>query len=115
MASIRSRRMRESLKRAALVVASIVVALLALEIGLRASTWGYLFTWPNFVLDARTVLAQRDQGRYVHDDRLGHVPRPGYAAPRPHHRLQTACAPPASRPRARRSWRWAIPSPSARR
>lgn len=73
--------MRESLKRALLVVASILVGLMALEVGLRASTWGYLFTWPNFVLDARTVLAERDSGRYVHDDRVGYVPRAGYAAP----------------------------------
>ncbi len=73
--------MRESLKRSLLVVASILVGLMALEVGLRASTWGYLFTWPNFVLDARTVLAERDSGRYVHDDRLGYLPRTGYAAP----------------------------------
>ena len=32
-----------------------------LELGLRASTWVYLFNWPNFVLDARTVLAERRQ------------------------------------------------------
>jgi hypothetical protein len=73
--------MRESLKRSLLIVASLLVGLMALEIGLRASTWGYLFTWPNFVLDARTVLARQDSGRYVHDDRLGYVPRAGYAAP----------------------------------
>ena len=73
--------MRESLKRSLLVVASILVGLMALEVGLRASTWGYLFTWPNFVLDARSVLAERDRGRYVHDDRLGYLPRAGYAAP----------------------------------
>ena len=40
---------RESLKRATLILASILVGLMALEIGLRATTWGYLFTWPNFV------------------------------------------------------------------
>ncbi len=71
----------EWLRRTALIVASILVGLMALEIGLRASTWGYLFTWPNFVLDARTVLARQDSGRSVHDDRLGYVPRAGYAAP----------------------------------
>ncbi|WP_421999394.1 SGNH/GDSL hydrolase family protein [Reyranella sp.] len=54
---------------------------MALEIGLRASTWGYLFVWPNFVLEARRVLAEQDRGRYVHDDRLGYVPRPGHAEP----------------------------------
>ena len=73
--------MRESLKRSLLVAASLLVGLMALEIGLRASTWVYLFSWPNFVLDARTVLAKQDSGRFVHDDRLGYVPRPGYAAP----------------------------------
>ena len=73
--------MRESLRRAGLVLLSIMVGLLALEIGLRASTWGYLFAWSNFVLDARTVLAERDGSRYAHDDRLGYMPRPGYAAP----------------------------------
>jgi hypothetical protein len=73
--------MRESIKRSLLILASILVGLMALEVGLRASTWGYLFTWPNFVLDARTVLAARDRGRYVHDDRLGYLPRAGYAAP----------------------------------
>ncbi|MFO1157723.1 MAG: GDSL-type esterase/lipase family protein [Reyranellaceae bacterium] len=72
---------RESLRRAGLVLLSIVIGLLVLELGLRASTWGYLFAWPNFVLDARTVLAERDSGRYMHDDRLGYAPRAGYAAP----------------------------------
>ena len=33
------------------------------------------------MLDARTVLTEGDAGRYVHDDRLGHVPRAGHAAP----------------------------------
>ena len=73
--------MRESLKNTLLVIASILVALIAGEIGTRASTWVYLFTWPNFVLDARTVLARQDSGRYVHDDQVGYVPRAGYAAP----------------------------------
>lgn len=73
--------MRESLRRAGLVLLSIVVGLVVLELGLRASTWGYLFAWSNFVLDARTVLAERDAGRYAPDERLGYVPRPGYAAP----------------------------------
>jgi lysophospholipase L1-like esterase len=52
-----------------------------LELGLRTWFWGYLFTWPNFVLEARSVLAEGDAGRYVHDDRLGYVPRAGHAAP----------------------------------
>ena len=69
------------LRQSLLITASIVVGLMALELGLRASTWGYLFTWPNFVLDARSVLAERDQGRYVHDQQLGYVPRAGHASP----------------------------------
>jgi GDSL-like Lipase/Acylhydrolase family len=73
--------MREPLKNTLLVVASILVALMAGEIGTRASTWVYLFTWPNFVLDARTVLARQDSGRYVHDDSVGYVPRAGYSGP----------------------------------
>ena len=56
------------------------MALVSLEFAVRASTWGYLFVYPNFVLTARTVLAERDGGRYVHDPELGHVPRAGYAA-----------------------------------
>ena len=69
------------LRQSLLIVISILVGLMVLEIGLRASTWGYLFTWPNFVLDARTVLAEGDRGRYLHDDRLGYTPRAGYASP----------------------------------
>ena len=67
--------------RILLVLAAVLVSLGVLELGLRTWFWGYLFTWPNFVLEARTVLAQGDSGRYVHDDRLGYVPRAGYAAP----------------------------------
>src|SRR5262249_59998385 len=76
-----SRSRGEWLKRLGLILASIVATLLALEIGLRASTGGYLFAWPNFVLEARTVLADRDGSRFVHDDRLGYLPRAGYAGP----------------------------------
>jgi lysophospholipase L1-like esterase len=57
-----------------------VATLVVLELGLRATNGGYLFVWPNFVLDARTVLAERDGQRYTHDPRLGYVPRPGYSA-----------------------------------
>jgi hypothetical protein len=71
----------EWLKRLALMLGSIVATLAALELGLRATSWGYLFVWPNFVLDARTVLAERDGSRFVHDDRLGYLPRAGYAGP----------------------------------
>ena len=67
--------------RIALVFAALVVGAVVLELGLRVWFWGYLFTWPNFVLEARTVLAQGDAGRYAEDERLGYVPRAGYAAP----------------------------------
>jgi len=65
-------------RRAALVLVSIAVVLLGLEIGLRAWS-GYLFSWPNFVLGARTSLNGYRAAPYVHDDLLGYVPRPGYA------------------------------------
>jgi len=69
----------ELLRRTALVLVSVVVGLGLIEIGVRASTWTWLFAWPNYVLDARKVLAESDNGRSVHDDRLGYRPRPGYA------------------------------------
>jgi len=71
----------ELFRRLLLVVAAVLVSLGVLELGLRTWFWGYLFTWPNFVLEARRVLAEGDSGRYVHDDRLGYVPRAGHAAP----------------------------------
>jgi GDSL-like Lipase/Acylhydrolase family len=71
----------EWFRRSVLVICAVLMALVSLEFAVRASTWGYLFVYPNFVLGARTVLAGRDQGRYVHDPQLGHVPRAGYAAP----------------------------------
>ncbi len=67
--------------RLLLVLAAVLVSLGVLELGLRTWFWGYLFTWPNFVLEARTVLAEGDSDRYVRDERLGHVPRAGHAAP----------------------------------
>lgn len=70
----------EPFRRAALVFLSLVVGLGLLELGLRAATWSWLFAWPNYVLDARKVLAERDSGRTTHDERLGYVPREGYAA-----------------------------------
>ena len=71
----------ELLRRTALVLVSLVVGLGLIELGLRAATWSWLFAWPNFVLDARKVLVERDAGRMVHDERLGYVPRAGYTAP----------------------------------
>ncbi len=67
--------------RITLVLVAVLVGFGLLEMGLRAWYWDYLFSWPNFVLDARTVLAGRDSNRYVHDDRLGYLPRAGHAAP----------------------------------
>lgn len=64
-----------------MVFGAVVAGLLLLELGLRASTWHYLFDWPNFVLDARKVHAQRDGGRHVRDANLGYTPRPGYTSP----------------------------------
>lgn len=67
--------------RIALVLASVLLGLGMLEVGLRAWTWSWLFAWPNFVLEARTVLGERDLGRYVPDERLGYVPRTGHSRP----------------------------------
>jgi hypothetical protein len=71
---------KEWFRRSVLVLCAILMGLVSLEFALRASTWGYLFVYPNFVLGARTVLAEGDRSRYVHDAQLGHVPRPGHAA-----------------------------------
>ncbi len=71
----------EWFRRTVLVVCAVLMGLLSLEFAVRAATWGYLFAYPNFVLGARTVLAERDGGRYAHDPQLGHVPRAGYTAP----------------------------------
>jgi hypothetical protein len=62
--------------RVALTVLSVVLGLLALELGLRAAN-GYLGDWSNLVLDARTVLAQTEGTRFQHDELLGFVPRGG--------------------------------------
>ena len=69
----------EWLARLGLIVAATLATLLVLELVLR-TCWGYLLLWPNFVVSARTALADQDRSRYVHDDLLGYVPRAGYAA-----------------------------------
>lgn len=59
-----------------LVVCALAVALVGLELGLRA--WipgGTLKRWPNFVLEARTVHGEREGARFVHDHILGYRPR----------------------------------------
>ena len=66
--------------RIALVVAAIVTGLVALEIGLRLFLpTGTLARWPNYVLEARRVLAGTEQSRFLHDDLVGYRPRPGFS------------------------------------
>jgi len=78
--SLSSRR-REWLGRLGLSLAAIVLTLGALEIGLRIGHGRWISVWPNFVLEARLVLSQREHSRFVEDPLLGYEPRPGYAAP----------------------------------
>ena len=59
------------------------MGLVSLEFAVRAATWGYLFAYPNFVLTARTVLAERDGGRYVHDPRWAMCRAPAMPRPAP--------------------------------
>ena len=66
--------------RIGLIVAAVVAGLVALELGLRLFLpTGTLARWPNYVLEARQVLAGTGQGRYLHDDLVGYVPRPGFS------------------------------------
>src|SRR5688500_13733834 len=67
-------------QRLALVLGSIAVALLAFEVAVRISNNALLY-FGNLVLDARTLHTDREAARFVHDDQLGAVPRPGYTAP----------------------------------
>ena len=71
----------ELLRRTILVLVSVAIGLGLIELGVRASTWTWLFAWPNYVLEPRKVLAQTDNGRSVHDERLGYRPRPFHTAP----------------------------------
>jgi len=63
------------------MLCAVLMGLFSLEFAVRAAAWGYLFAYPNFVLTARTTLADGDRGRYAHDAALGHVPRAGHSAP----------------------------------
>lgn len=98
----RAQRPRSDLPgRITLVLVALLVGFGMLEVGLRAWYWSWLFAWPNFVLDARTVLAERDVGRYVADERLGYVPRAGHVQPGTTieaHGLRNTGAPPAGSP-----------------
>jgi lysophospholipase L1-like esterase len=66
---------RERLSRLGLVLLSVVLVLVLLELGLRAST-GWLFDWRNLVLGARTIHGEREQSRFLDDALVGYVPRP---------------------------------------
>ena len=81
----------EGFRRTVLVVCAVLMGLVSLEFAVRASTWGYLFVYPNFVLGARTVLAERDGGRYVHDPSSA-MCRGGLCRGRHHHRGRRAAA-----------------------
>jgi len=65
--------------RIGLIAASLLVCLIALELIVRA-WYGYLWHWPNLVLDARAALASGQAAKYVHDDLLGYAPRAGFAS-----------------------------------
>jgi lysophospholipase L1-like esterase len=66
------------LGRLGLIAGSLLAGLLVLELGLRAfHPSGDLTYWSNFVLDARTVLAETEGKRFAHDPQLGHVPTAG--------------------------------------
>ncbi|HTR86431.1 MAG TPA: SGNH/GDSL hydrolase family protein [Reyranella sp.] len=75
-----AQRLKEWTARLGLVLGSTLLLLVILELGLRAANGGYLWAWPNFVLGARTVHAEREQSRFLDDPILGYAPRPGYAA-----------------------------------
>jgi lysophospholipase L1-like esterase len=62
--------------RTALMLASVLVALLAGELALRAWT-GHLRDPRNLVLIARQALSDSEGARFVHDPLLGFVPRSG--------------------------------------
>lgn len=72
------RAMKDWIGRLGLCCAAVVLTLGVLEAGLRLNRG--MWVWPNFVLDARLVLAEREHSRFVEDPLLGYEPRPGYAA-----------------------------------
>jgi len=73
-----TRRRREWLGRAGLVVGSIVVVLVVLELGCRLVRGpGWLVNWPNLVLQERRSTDAQGLGRLVKDPQLGFAARPG--------------------------------------
>src|SRR5689334_20038114 len=63
----------------ALVVGSIVVALIVLELGCRVARGPeFLWTWPNFVAREWAVNDTEVNKRFVDDLLLGHVPKPNF-------------------------------------
>jgi hypothetical protein len=73
--------MKEWTGRLGLTLAAIAVSLGALELGLRLGHGKWIAAWPNFVLEARMVLAERELGRFVGNPLLGYEPRQAYTAP----------------------------------
>jgi lysophospholipase L1-like esterase len=72
-------RRNEWLARAGLVIASIIAALIVLELGcrlLRGPDW--LVHWPNLVLKERIDTRAQGVGRLIPDAQLGFVARPGF-------------------------------------
>jgi hypothetical protein len=69
----------ELARSTALVLASILVVLVVLELGVRvARGWEYLWTWPNFVAREWAVNDSEVGRRYIDDPLVGHVPKPRF-------------------------------------
>jgi hypothetical protein len=73
-------RLREWSLRTVLVLASLLVGLVVLELGVRLLRGGdALWHWPNLVTEARKLnWMDESESRAVHDPRLGFVGRPDY-------------------------------------
>jgi hypothetical protein len=69
----------EWIGRLGLSLGAILFSLGALEIGLRLANGRWIAAWPNFVLEARLVLSDREHSRFVEDPLLGYEPRPNHA------------------------------------
>ena len=63
---------------AALVVGSLLTALLVLELGCRAAT-GTLGDWHNIILKQRIETKAQTDGRHIYDPDLGWAPHPSYS------------------------------------